>query len=148
MPLGSISCDVRRKVFDTFVEYDQLMYKVELHSVMTLMDQFIRYANKYWTDGIKAAEDAQDSDARRQVLIDSFYLLRVATLLMHPVVPASTERICDYLSFEFDDFFSWNYDFDSCEELCSAGEISEGKHRIRELPPRFDFFAKHPCQRK
>ncbi len=148
MPLGAITPEVRRKVFDTFVEYDQLMYKVELHSIMTLMDQFIRYANKYWTDGIKAAEDAQDQDMRRQVLIDSFYLLRVATLLMHPVVPASTERICDYLSFEFDDFFSWNYDFDSCEELCSAGEISEGKHRIRELPPRFDFFAKHPSQFK
>ena len=79
---------------------------------------------------------------------DSFYLLRVATLLMHPIVPAGTEKICDYLSFEFDDFFSWNYDLEDVGELCSAGEIDEGRHRIRELPPRFDFFEKHPSQYK
>ena len=80
--------------------------------------------------------------------MDSFFLLRVATLLMHPVVPFGTERICDYLSFEFDDFFSWNYDFEGMDELCSASEQDEGRHRIRELPPRFDFFEKHPSQRK
>ena len=80
--------------------------------------------------------------------MDSFYLLRVATLLMHPIVPAGTEKICDYLSFEFDDFFSWNYDLEDMGELCSAGEIDEGRHRIRELPPRFDFFEKHPSQYK
>ena len=82
------------------------------------------------------------------MLVDSFYLLRVATLLMHPIVPAGTEKICDYLSFEFDDFFSWNYDFEGMDELCSASEQDEGRHRIRELPPRFDFFEKHPSQRK
>ena len=27
-------------------------------------------------------------------------------------------------------------------ELCSAGEIVEGAHRVCELPPRFDFFKK------
>ena len=95
-----------------------------------------------------AAELEGDDEARRQVLVDSFYLLRVATLLMHPIVPAGTEKICDYLSFEFDDFFSWNYDLEDMGELCSAGEIDEGRHRIRELPPRFDFFEKHPSQYK
>ena len=124
------------------------MLKVELHSVMSLMDDFIRFANKHWSEGIRAAELEEDDEARRQVLVDSFYLLRVATLLMHPIVPAGTEKICDYLSFEFDDFFSWNYDLEDVGELCSAGEIDEGRHRIRELPPRFDFFEKHPSQYK
>ena len=124
------------------------MLKVELHSVMSLMDDFIRFANKHWSEGIRAAELEEDNEARRQVLVDSFYLLRVATLLMHPIVPAGTEKICDYLSFEFDDFFSWNYDLEDVGELCSAGEIDEGRHRIRELPPRFDFFEKHPSQYK
>ena len=80
--------------------------------------------------------------------MDSFYLLRMATLLMHPIVPVGCEKICDYLSFDFGDFFSWNYDFDSNDELCPAIEIDAGAHRIHELPPRFDFFRKHESQYK
>ena len=148
MPLGAPSEEVRAEAVRTLRAYDELMHKVELHSIMSLMDGFIRFANKWWTDGVSAAEASGDAGARRQVLVDSFYLLRVATLLMHPVVPAGCEKICDYLSFSFDDFFSWNYDFESCEELCSAMEIDEGAHRVQELPPRFDFFEKHPSQLK
>ncbi len=148
LPLGRVSSEVVEKVQETLTAYDEMMHRVELHSVMSLMDGFIRWANKRWTDGIRQAELAGDDAARRQVLVDSFFLLRVATLLMHPVVPFGTERICDYLSFEFDDFFSWNYDFEGMDELCSASEQDEGRHRIRELPPRFDFFEKHPSQRK
>ena len=112
------------------------------------MDEFIRYANKYWSSGIREAEANEDADARRKVLVDSFYLLRIATLLMHPVVPRGTERICDYMNFEFEDFFSWNYDFDSMEELCNAMELDERRHRVRDLPPRTDFFKFHPSQIK
>ena len=63
-------------------------------------------------------------------------------------MPAGCEKICDYLSFGFDELFSWNYDFDSNDELCSAMEIDAGAHRIHELPPRFDFFRKHESQYK
>lgn len=150
MPLGPVSDDVREKALETMAEYERIMHRVELHSVMSLMDGFIRWANKYWSDGIAAVEKAGEGEAsdsqRRQVLLDSFYLLRVCTLLMHPIVPKGAERICDYLSFEFADFFSWNYDFDSMEELCGAAELERGGHLVRELPPRFDFFAKHPSQ--
>ena len=146
LPLGKPTAVAVDRANETLAAYDRLMKKVELHSVMSLMDDFIRFANKHWTEGIREAELAEDDALRRQVLVDSFYLLRVATLLMHPIVPAGCERICDYLSFEFDDFFSWNYDLEDVDELCSAGEIDEGRHRIRELPPRFDFFEKHPSQ--
>ena len=146
LPLGAVSAEALRHAHRVMLDYDETMHRVELHTIMSIMDQFIRWANKYWTDGIRAAELSGDADARRQVLVDSFYLLRIATLLMHPIVPAGTEKICDYLSFEFDDFFSWNYDFENIDELCSAIELEDGRHRIRELPPRFDFFAKHPSQ--
>ena len=33
-------------------------------------------------------------------------------------------------------------------ELCGAAELDEGAHRVRELPPRFDFFEKHESQIK
>ena len=148
MPLGAVTPEVGERARKALRKYDELMHKVELHSVMSLMDEFIRWANKYWADKIKAADVAEDTDARRQVLADSFYLLRVVTLLMHPIVPKGCEKICDYMSFRFDDFFSWNYDFDSNDELCSAMEIDAAAHRVQELPPRFDFFRKHESQYK
>ncbi len=148
MPLGLVTSEVRRRAFEALLDYEERMHKVELHRVMSLCDEFIRWSNKWWADGIKAAEEADEEEARRQVLVDSFYLLRVACLLMHPIVPAGCEKICDYMSFDFADFFSWNYDFDSNEELCPAMEIDAGAHRIHELPPRFDFFRKHESQYK
>ena len=148
MPLGAVSPEVLSRVYKTMCKYESLMYHVDLHSIMPLMDEFIRYANKHWSSGIREAEANQDEEARRQVLVDSFYLLRIATLLMHPVVPAGTERICDYMNFDFGEFFSWNYDFDSMEELCSANELDQRRHRVRDLPPRTDFFKFHPSQIK
>ena len=148
MPLGRPSDEVVERAYRTLRSYDELMHRVELHSVMSLCDEFIRWSNKYWADGIKRAEASEDEDARRQVLLDSFYLLRVACLLMHPIVPVGCEKICDYLSFDPDEFFSWNYDFEDNDELCPAIEIDAGAHRIHALPPRFDFFRKHESQYK
>ncbi len=148
MPLCSISEEVVVRAQKALHTYDGLMRKVELHTVMSLMDEFIRYSNKYWTDGIREAELSGDADARRQVLADSFYLLRVCTLLMHPIVPFGCEKICMQMNFDADEFFSWNYDFEGMGELCGAAELDEGAHRVRELPPRFDFFEKHESQIK
>ncbi len=148
MPLGKVSEEAVERAHATLRTYDELMHKVELHTVMSLMDEFIRFSNKYWTDRIREAELSGNVEARRQVLVDSFYLLRICTLLMHPIVPFGCEKICDHMNFEFGDFFSWNYDFESMEELCGASEITLGAHRIHELPPRYDFFEKHPSQIK
>ena len=148
MPLGPVSPEVRKRALITLAEYDSIMHKIELHSIMSLMDDFIRYSNQYWSAGIKEAEVQGDADMRRQVLIDSFYLLRICTLLMHPIVPEGTSKICDYLCFEEAEFFSWNYDFDGLEELCSASDLQAGSHPVRELPPRTDFFEIHPSQVK
>lgn len=148
MPLGRVSSDVLSEVYNVMSTYDETMYRVDLHTIMSLMDEFIRYANKYWSSNIKIAQQNEDEELRRQVVVDSFFLLRIATLLMHPIVPCGTEKICDYLNFEFADFFSWNYDFDSMEELCNAIELDEKRHRVRDLPPRTDFFEFHPTQIK
>lgn len=148
MPLGAVSAEVVAHAQEAMREYERIMHKVELHSIMSLMDEFIRWSNKYWADNIRVAEQSENAEVRRQVLVDSFYLLRVVTLLMHPVVPKGCEKICNYLDFSEEDFFSWNFDFESMEELCSTSEQDDGKHQVRALPPRFDFFEKHPSQFK
>ncbi len=153
MPLGPVSADAVERAQSVMQRYDALMHRVELHSVMQLADEFIRWSQKRWADGIKAVSDAEGADApasnaRRQLLCDCFYLLRVCTLLMHPICPRGTETICDYLDFDAAELFSWNFDFVSNDELCGAAEIDEGRHQVRPLPSRFDFFPKHESQIK
>ena len=146
VPLLEPSADVRAHALDTLAEYDRTMKRAELHSIMSLMDEFIRYANKVWADGISAAEAAADEAARAQVLADSTYLLWICTLLMHPVVPSGCELICEQLGFDAGVFFTWDHAFMSLEELCDEEECQVKAHVVRELPPRFDFFAAHPSQ--
>ncbi len=120
---------------NALADYDRTMKKAELHAVMTICDEFIRFSNKRWADGISAAEAAEDAAARRQVLADAAYLLWVCTLLMHPIVPAGCEDICAKLRFDPQRFFSWDHDFASLSELDPSDE-----HAVEELPPRYDFF--------
>jgi methionyl-tRNA synthetase len=158
MPLGTVTPDVVLRAHDAMARYERIMQKAEFHSIMALVDEFIRYANKYWADGVKAAaqvEEAEGSDAvgassqaRRQVLVDSYYLLRICTLLMHPIVPRGCEMICEQLGFEAAEFFNWRYDFKDMDELCGAAEVAASMHKVHELPPRFDFFKKHESQYK
>ena len=148
MPLGAPSAEVAAKVHGVMCEYDAIMHRAELHSIMSLMDEFIRWANKWWTEGIRAAEQSESADGRRQVLVDSFFLLRVCALLMHPVAPRGCEKICDYLCFDHDAFFSWNAEFKGMDELCPEEEVAAGQHPVKELPPRTDFFERHESQFK
>lgn len=148
MPLGSVSSLAVDKAHQAIQAYEEAMHKAEFHTVMSLMDEFIRWSQKYWADQILAAEKSENHDLRRQTLIDSFYLLRISTLLMHPIVPRGTEKICEYLQFDPAVFFSWEHDFESMQELCTQEECRAATHLIKELPPRTDFFEKHPSQFK
>ena len=138
IPLSDPTPEVRKRVHEALASYDRIMKKAELHSIMSLMDEFIRFANKWWADGISAANGADDADARRQVLADAAYLLWVCTLLMHPIVPAGCEDICEKLAFEPAAFFSWDHDFNTLAEL--DGAAADADHAVTELPPRYDFF--------
>ena len=135
IPLCDPTPAVVERAHEALSAYDRTMKKAELHSIMALMDEFIRYSNKVWADGISAAESSDDDSARRQVLVDAAYLLWVCTLLMHPVVPAGCEDICGKLAFDANDFFSWDHAFETLAELDPATD-----HAVEELPPRYDFF--------
>ncbi|MDO4182988.1 MAG: class I tRNA ligase family protein [Coriobacteriia bacterium] len=148
MPLDAPTPAVVEAAHKVLAAYDATMQKVELHSIISLMDEYIRAANKRWADGISAAEKAQDDAARRQVLVDAFFELRVCTLLMHPVVPAGCERIREHLQFAAQAFYCWDAAFEGMAELCTPDEVAASAHAIDPLPPRYDFFEKHPSQLK
>lgn len=148
MPLDAPTSEALSHAHDALSRFEAHMERAELHAVMSLMDEFIRFSNQHWSAGIKAAEESGSIEARRQVLADSFFLLRVCTLLMHPVVPLGCEKICTYLRFDPAVFFTWDAAFDGMAELCAPEECDTGTHAVEELPPRTDFFEGHPSQFK
>ena len=157
-PLGEVSAEIKAKCEETILEYEQLMHRFELHAVMALMDGFIREANKFWTTesrNASANEEELGANAYRQLLIDAFALLRCATVLMHPIVPEGTELIIEHLAIadhhpDIDGynagFTSWVHVFEDLSYWADAEEKAAGFKRLNELPPRFDFFSKHPSQ--
>ncbi|MCR5845863.1 MAG: class I tRNA ligase family protein [bacterium] len=150
MPLLSPSADVVARADETILRFEELMWGFDLHSTIALMDTYLRDVNKRWAERIKEAESAEDLDAQLQVLADTFYALKVATVLMEPVAPAGTHMIFDYLNLDCDieDFLSWERIFDGYHCLVDEAEAADGGHLLKELPPKTDFFKKHPSQFK
>lgn len=135
MPMGDVSEEVLHSSKETILKYEHAMYKFEFHTIMNLMDTYVRDANKYWAKNIKTAES--DEKARTQVLVDTLYMVKTAMMLLHPIAPKGTELLCEYLGFD-EKLFSWDNIFLSFSELIQ--KTGSEKHKIKFLEPRFDFF--------
>lgn len=140
--LQEVDPELRKVVQETAEKYEELMAKFEIYSVMQLMDEFIRYANKYWSDNAKNIEAGDDAFVDK-FLSNAFYLLYACALMMHPVVPKGCEKIAECMDIEICEFFNWDK-FYSLEKTLFNDTIK----KVRELPPRYDFFRKHESQYK
>lgn len=135
MPVGKVSDDVLHYAKETILKYEHAMYKFEFHTIMSLMDTYIRDANKYWAKNIKEAE--ADDEKRNQVLVDTLHMVKTAMQLMHPIAPKGTELLCEYLGFD-SSIWGWDNIFSTFTELIEGK--GEAQHEIKFLEPRFDFF--------
>ena len=52
------------------------------------------------------------------------------------------------MGFGAEEFFTWEHAFDGPAELAALRGEKPSGHAIVPLPPRFDFFEKHPSQLK
>ena len=141
IPLGEISEEILNESQKTILEFERFIYKCEFHLVMNVMDTYIRNINKYFAKNMKLAEDNNDADARLQVLVDTFHMLRTATVLMHPIAPEGTEMILEYFNLD-EDFWNWNRIFQPIYAFMDKPH----EHKLKFLEPRIDFFKKHPSQ--
>lgn len=135
LPMGRVSDEVLRYAKETILKYERFMYKFEFHSIMSLMDTYIRDANKYWAKNIREAES--DGTARNQVITDTLHMVKTAMALMHPIAPEGTELLREYLALP-EEIWSWEHIFETLTEFC--GSMGETEHPIKFLEPRFDFF--------
>ncbi|MCL2056114.1 MAG: class I tRNA ligase family protein [Oscillospiraceae bacterium] len=141
LPNGDVDRDILTEAQKTVIEYEKYICAHEFHSVMSLMDVYIRGINKYWAANMKQADAQNDGDLRKQVLVNAFHMLRTAAVLVHPIAPLGTEMIREYLGFE-EDFWDWARIFETVYDFMPDRE----NHRLKTLEPRVDFFSKHPAQ--
>lgn len=146
LPAGTPSEAAQDACTQALVNFEARMYVLDFPGAMRVAEDFIREANKRWSDASKAARNAEDADAYKSALVDAFAALRVAALLMHPAVPRGCQMICEYFGFAPGVFFSWENAFLSLDELTELVGEKPGEHAVRQLPPRTDFFSKHPSQ--
>ena len=146
IPAGEPSQAARDNAEQAALAYEDAMHRFELHRALAACDTMLRAANKRWSDASKAAKNADDADAMRAALVDAFHELRVATLLMHPIVPEGCEKICKQFALPHDAFFSWDHAFSTTDELLESLGEKPGEHVCPELHARYDFFRKHESQ--
>ena len=146
IPAGAPSAKVSAETEQAILAFEQAMHTFELHHALGVCDEFLRAANKRWSDASKAAKNAEDDKLMTQALVDVFHELRAATVLMHGIVPSGCEKICEHFAIAPEVFFSWEHIFETCDELVAELGEQAGTHAIKVLPPRFDFFEKHPSQ--
>ena len=99
------------------LEVERLMERCEFHSVMNLLDNFIRELNKSFSAKMKEA--GEDPEKIAPALADALHTLRVAAVMSQPIVPKGAEMILNYLG--------------------------DGQ-TFKFLEPKVDFFGKHPSQ--
>ena len=140
IPDGKVSSDIKEEGENLILDCERLIYDEKFHVVLNKLDGYIRNINKLF---VKLSKEYKwNTEEANQGIVDALYMIKVATLLSHPIMPNGTEMIADYLNLDKEKFFNWEYCF---KELPFFYD-NESNHKIKELLPRVDFFKKHPSQ--
>ncbi len=141
LPSKQVSESVLEEAKEAILTYEQNMYDHQFHKITYVLDTFIRNTNKYWVNNMRTAEANNDLELKAQVLVDSFYAVRVAAALIHPIAPSGCEKIREYLNVD-ERLFSWDYIFEPVTSLMEDANA----HEFKFLEPRVDFFKLHETQ--
>ena len=144
LPSPEPAAEVVAACDEATLAFERLAHDLDVHGALAVAEEFCRDANRRWDEASKAAKG--DDAAYEAALADAFRALRTATLLWHPAAPRGCELVCEHLGFDAEAFFSWDHAFEGCRELAAALGEDPDAHELVELPPRFDFFERHPSQ--
>ncbi|WMJ87703.1 methionine--tRNA ligase [Anaerocolumna sp. MB42-C2] len=141
IPKGEISEKILSESEEAILNFERHMYNHEFHSLTYVLDTYIRNMNKYWVNNMRTAETTGKTELRKQILIDSFHVVKTAAILLHPIAPIGCERIKDYLNVS-DKIWNWDYIFSTIYDIIDDMD----NHKLKFLEPKTDFFKKHVSQ--
>ncbi len=141
IPEGKVSDEILEEAKKVILNYERHMYNHQFHRISDLLDSYVRKSNKYYVNNIRTADNNDDDELRKQVLIDSFYAVRVTATLVHPISPTGAEMVREYLGVD-ERIWDWDTIFEPLDFFIS--NINE--HKLKFLEPKVDFFKKHDSQ--
>lgn len=141
IPEGKVSQEILDEAKKVILKYERHMYNHEFHRISDLLDSYVRTSNKYYVNNIRNADNNDDDALRRQILIDSFYAVRVAATLVHPLAPSGADLVREYLGVD-ERIWDWSTIFEPLDYFIP--NIKD--HKLKFLEPRIDFFKKHDSQ--
>lgn len=135
IPVVPISEDILASAKRSILDYERAMHGHQFHVAFNIADKYIRSFSKYWARESKANNPQENPEGFDQFLANAFHMLRVSTVLMHPMVPQGTEKILAQLNLP-ESFWSWEHIFETLYFFMEDPQT----HKPVELPPKTDFF--------
>ncbi|SDA19754.1 methionyl-tRNA synthetase [Ruminococcus sp. YE71] len=133
-PEEKILADAKKAVLD----YERQMARFAFHQCTYVLDSYIRNGSKYMAKALAKPDDLSDEEIS-QALANLFHIVKTAGVLLHPMAPFGTEKLRDYLQVD-ERIWSWDTIFEPLTYFVENG------HKLKFLPPRTDFFARHESQ--
>ena len=139
VPRGEVSASVKAAADEAIVKVENHMATQSFYLVMNDLEEYFRLINKEISALFKPMSDAFDKAAFDQAVIDATHMVKTATVLAHPVAPASTEKVMKFMNLP-ESVFSWDNIFDSIDKITEKG------HKFSVLEPKSDFYTKPDWQ--
>jgi methionyl-tRNA synthetase len=141
IPVGEVSPEIVARCEEAILTIERCMYEKTFNKAFDEADQFMRWANKYWHGEMGDRSRVLEPSHVAQVLVNAFHLLRIATVLVHPIAPKGCDTIRNQLQLD-ERFWSWDHIFEPVYFFMDDPQT----HRPKFLEPRSDFFEKHASQ--
>ncbi len=139
LPQSVIDANTMEECKKVILNVEKFMYDKKFHQVYNALDVFIRNINKYW---VKDINNCVTEEKLAHLTANTLQMIFVANTLLHPIAPSGTENVADYIGFDKDKCFDWNYIFGSFETVLDKKRA----RKIKTLKPREDFFKRHQSQ--
>ena len=134
IPEGNVSEEVLNEGLEVAYKYEALMAEHKFHVAMNVIDNYVRNINKYWQKESTESDKAGDTERHKSAMVNVLFMIRIANLILHPIVPTGSELVAEYLGVN-EDFFSW-------DNLDKNVDYFNPSRKVKAIEARFDFFKK------
>lgn len=140
IPTLDVSSEILSLCKNEALEYETLMHRFEFSKIMERLESFFKFINKYLSTNFSDLQKDFKQDNFEHLVVNGLHLIKTAVILSHPIAPASTEKVREYLGIDYYKLYSWEFIFDPISKLVP------NDHKLKFLEPRIDFFSRPSWQ--
>ena len=140
IPALDVSSEILSLCKNEALEYETLMHRFEFSKIMERLESFFKFINKYLSTNFSDLQKDFKQDNFEHLVVNGLHLIKTAVILSHPIAPASTEKVREYLGIDYHKLYSWAFIFDPISNLVP------NDHKLKFLEPRIDFFSRPSWQ--